>query len=229
MHVGFVAGLICRVPVNHIQPVTVFPVGRVFRKAFDGRADTFGIHVAMLVLPAFLKDYIYFGGIPSRYVNSFTESGCFDPVIRPGGLHLVVEYNGFRGFRERNPGIQFTLRVFRVLDGFVHLSQVNGARYKHGDVHDPQHFAFLHECFNTHAITVVSFLRENGDTAFCDSADFCHHVGSSPRGNRGTDIGFVSSNRVQRGNLVEDFRVTANNKRFVNDANHPAIKVSEWD
>ena len=150
-------------------------------------------------------------------------------MIRPGGLHLVVEHDGFRGFRERNPGIQFTLRVFRVLDGFVHLSQVNGARYKDGDVHDPQHFAFLHEGFNTHAITVVSFLRENGDTAFRDSADFCHHVGSSPRGDRGTDIGFVTSNRVQRGNLVEDFRVTANNKRFVNDANHPAIKVPEWD
>ena len=174
----------------------VFPVGSIFGKAFYGCTDPFGIYVTILVFPTFLKDHVYFGGISTRHVNNFAETGCFDSVICSRGLHFVVKYNCVRSFRERNSGVQFTLWVFRVLDRFMHLPQVNCTRYEYGDVHDAQHFTFFHECFDTYTIAVVSFLRENGDTTFRDSTNFGHNVGCSPRGNRGTNVWFVSYNCV---------------------------------
>ena len=127
-------------------------------------------------------------------------------------VHFIIEYDRFRGFRERDSGVQFALRVFGILDGFQHFSEVNGTRDEHGDIHESQHFAVFHECFEAHALSVTSFLREHGDTAFRDTADFCHHVGCTPRGYGGTVVRNGTPNGIYGGNLVKDFRVSADNE-----------------
>ena len=63
---------------------------------------------------------IGFGIILFRDIDDTAETCRFD--LFPARLYFIIEFQGFRSFRERNIVIEFALRIFSVPHGFHHFT-----------------------------------------------------------------------------------------------------------
>ena len=140
VHIRLKIGRFRNVAINNRNLIGIDPALGVLVVADPRGADALRIDLAVSIFPPFLKEETHFGAVDSRDILDTAEASHFHALAALRTLlELIVIYDTFRAFRERNSHHEFCLGILGIAHRLDDFAEEDGACRKNGYIDKSQH------------------------------------------------------------------------------------------